>query len=110
MLYAAEVDDLIEVLKAQRTGVAQGTAVLESIISTCSHIAKRAQVHALPVAQIALGLRAAAIRVYAGDQAGDTGVVRDLLEEAIAQLENALRAAPRAREPVRVPRGPDLSR
>ena len=86
-----ELHDLVEALKRERSrthGPAHASNVLEAIISLCSQIAARAADG--PVAQTARAMRASAITLYAGDKSAEEEIVRDLLEEAIAQLEPAV--------------------
>ena len=85
-----ELHDAIEAMKLQRSrtrGPDRATDVLEAIISLCSRIAARAADG--PVAQTARAMRASAITLYAADKSA-AGEIRDLLEESIAQLEQAV--------------------
>jgi hypothetical protein len=85
VLEPEDAASLIESLKRQRAcGDAQ--EMLEALITLCSRLAGRASNAGLAV--LARGIRDTAVKVYAAGHYNGR-FVRDLLEEAIAQLENA---------------------
>lgn len=80
------LQEAIGELKDQRGRLARDTAVLESMISICSGIARQAP--GASIVQIAVGLRASAVALYA--QPHTSATAGDLLEECIARLEQEL--------------------
>jgi hypothetical protein len=79
--------EAIEELKDQRGRLARDTAVLESMISICSGIARQAP--GASIVQMAVGLRASAVALYAQPH-HTSATAGDLLEECIARLEQEL--------------------
>lgn len=79
------LQEAIEELKDQRARLARDTAVLESMISICSGIAREAP--GASIGQLAVGLRASAVALYAQPH---TSATAGLLEECIARLEQEL--------------------
>lgn len=79
------LQEAIEELKDQRGRLARDTAVLESMISICSGIARQAP--GASIVQLAVGLRASAVALYAQPH---TSATAGLLEECIARLEQEL--------------------
>jgi hypothetical protein len=79
------LQEAIEELKDQRGRLARDTAVLESMISICSGIARQAP--GASIVQLVVGLRASAVALYAQPH---TSATADLLEECIARLEQEL--------------------
>jgi methylthioribose-1-phosphate isomerase len=80
--------DAIEKLKAQRPSAAAGTSVLERIITCCSEVARLAE--RASVRRTALDIRNEAITRYAERAEQTSAQVLDLLEEAIARLQDEL--------------------
>jgi hypothetical protein len=77
---------LIDSLKRQRA-CRDAQEMLETLITVCSRLA--AQASNAGLAELARGIRDAAVKVYAEGRYNCERLVRDLLEEAIAQFEHA---------------------
>jgi hypothetical protein len=86
------VRDIVEQLKDQRAHVAEGTRVLEAVISYCSELARH--LPAGKLRDVAVQFRDRAIAMYSISK-DNAASVTELLEGLIAQLEPhiALRSA-----------------
>jgi len=86
------VRDIVDQLKDQRAHVAEGTRVLEAVISYCSELARH--LPAGKLRDVAVQFRDRAISMYSVSR-DNAAAVTELLEGVIAQLEPhvALRSA-----------------